>query len=115
MVINNTLNGSACKGTNNYMIYKAIPLKKLNNIRKSIMQDKRRLRIDRRTTTKNLLGRVFIDFTILTDYGVHTLGNVDRHYLTFRIEDNNDVAPVVTSGIVLQYKGDDTRRRIEEL
>ena len=106
-----------CKDTIYFNNYKDFPFKKcyLNTYWRLIMQDERRLRINCRTAAKDFLGRVFVDNAILTNHGVHALWNVNRHNLTLRIEDDDDVAPVVASGIVLQDESNDTTGSVKEL
>ena len=79
------------------------------------MQDEGGLGTDGGTATKNLLIALFIDFTVLANYGVHTLRDVDSGRLTIGIEDDDDVTPVIAASIVLQAEGDDASGGIKEL
>ena len=79
------------------------------------MQDHRRLRSYQSTTTEELIGGSLVDFTILADDGVHGLGEVDGSLLTFGIENDDNVTPVIAACIVLQTEGHHTLRRLEKL
>ena len=78
------------------------------------VHDERRLRTDIDTTSEGLAGGLLIDLAILTDNGVHGLGNGYLLRLTRGVEDDDDVAPIVATCIVLQAEGYDTLGGIEE-
>lgn len=107
MVINNKINGFACKDTHYFIINQAFPQKSYSKRLHSIVQNQCRLRTDRRTAAKNLFGRILIDFAALAHYGVHGLGDINRYQLALGIKNHDDVTPVVTAGIVLQHEGND--------
>ena len=78
------------------------------------MQNHRRLRCHQSTATEKLGRGSLVNLAILTNNGVYGLGEVDSGLFAISIKDDDDVTPIIATGIILQAEGHHPLGGIEE-